>query len=50
MHELDDHALNSPTGTTKKGLLSVIPSKFNFKLSRNESKLSTVIKITDKEK
>ena len=42
MHKLHDCALKSPMATTKKGLLSVIASKFNFRLSRNESKLSTV--------
>ena len=42
MHKLDDRALKSPIATTKKGLLSVIASKFNFKLSRNESKLLVV--------
>ena len=42
MHQLDDHVLKLPIAATKKGLLSVIPSKFNFKLSRNESKLSAV--------
>ena len=47
MHQLDDRALKPPIATTKKGLLSVIASKFDFKLSKNESKLSVV---TDKEK
>ena len=42
MHQLHDRALKSLIATTKKGLLSVTASKFNFKLSRNESKLSAV--------
>ena len=42
MHQLDDQALKSPIETAKKGLLSVVASKFNFKSSRNESKLSAV--------
>ena len=42
MHQLDDRALRSPIATTKKGLLSVITFEFDFKLSRNESKLSAV--------
>ena len=42
MHQLDDVGLKSRIATTKKGLLSVIVSKFNFKSSRNESKLSAV--------
>ena len=42
MRQLDDLALKSRSATTKKGLLSVNASKFNLKLSRNESKLSAV--------
>ena len=42
VYKLDDLALKSVIATSKKGLLSVIASKFNFKPSRNESKLSTV--------
>ena len=42
MHQLDDQALKSPIETAKKGLLSVVASKFHFKSSRNESKLSAV--------
>ena len=43
MHQLDDRALTSQIATNKKGLLSVIATKFNFRLSRNESKLSAVL-------
>ena len=42
MRQLNDLALKSRSATTKKGLLSVNASKFNLKLSRNESKLSPV--------
>ena len=42
MRQLDDLALKSRSATAKKGLLSVNASKFNLKLSGNESKLSAV--------